>query len=314
MGLAASVSYNSSRSGGGSLPAPHRPFSHLGTVVGGISPEDGSRSDEEDEDDGLPTIRESSRSSSNVNLLTPRVSLGGKALAGLEDSPSSAAGDISPKNGSLPSSGPSGLSLMLNRTVPSPKKKEKKVRKRDVAGTDRLASGASGALGVLDFPEEGEEKVGVDSAGMCGDLVCAGRGVDVVCSSRYGFVGCFIANRPTGDEGYASPFKSIRSSLQSRIVTRHPRTHRNRTHASPFRHLGKPPPPRHTFTRETPHVTRLTAKTTPGIPQRTGKRPFRVRVTSQSDMARCRTTSVCRTRQVVAGDNLGMFVECVGWG
>lgn len=168
MGLAASLSYTSG--GSGSLPPPHRPSSHLGTVIGGISPEDDPpQIDEDSHDDGLSTIRESSRSSSNVNLLTPRVSLGGKALAGLEDSPSSAAGDISPKNGSLPSSGPSGLSLMLNRSVPSPKKKEKKVRKREVAGTDKLASGASGALGILNFPEDEEkdgEKLG-DSAGMC---------------------------------------------------------------------------------------------------------------------------------------------------
>lgn len=157
MGLAAS-SYTSSQSGGKSLPLPHRPssHSHLDTVIGGISPED-TQTDDDEEIDGLSTIKESSRSSSNVNLLTPRVSLGGKALA---DSPSSTSGDISPKNGSLPSSGPSGLSLMLNRTVPSPKKGDiKKGRKREVKGTDELASGASGVLGVLDFPE-GEEKDG----------------------------------------------------------------------------------------------------------------------------------------------------------
>jgi hypothetical protein len=176
MGLAAS-SYTSSQSGGKSLPLPHRPssHSHLDTVIGGISPED-TQTDDDEEIDGLSTIKESSRSSSNVNLLTPRVSLGGKALA---DSPSSTSGDISPKNGSLPSSGPSGLSLMLNRTVPSPKKGEiKKGRKREVKGTDELASGASGVLGVLDFPEGGEEKDG--------DRLGAASGMSTSTSPRWG--------------------------------------------------------------------------------------------------------------------------------
>lgn len=155
MDLAASL-YSSSRSVGASSLSLQRPHSHLQTVIGGISPEE-ERPDpdqDEDEDDGLPTIRESSRSSSNVNLLTPRVSLGGKALAGRgEDDTAGGEGDCSPKNGSLPSSGPSGLSLMLSRSVTSSPNK-----KREVAGTDKLASGASGALGVLDVPVDAEDE------------------------------------------------------------------------------------------------------------------------------------------------------------
>lgn len=167
MGLAASMSYSSSRSGGGggggSFPGSHsnRGGTHtsLDTVIGGISPDDDDDqekqdSSEQDESEGLPTIRESSRSSSNTNLLTPRVSHNGKTLAGRpEDDLSESAtsggggGDISPRNASGSGAGPSGLSLMLSRSEASPGKKG--VGLGEGGGTDELASGASGVLGVL---------------------------------------------------------------------------------------------------------------------------------------------------------------------
>lgn len=149
MGLAASLSYSSSRSD--SFPGPqslsHR-RSSLEPVQGGVSPEN-EQDDEQAEEDGLPTIRESSRSSSNADLLTPRVSLGGRALArGPEEEQTTEGGDLSPRT----ASGPSGLSLLLKRGSPT---------RRD-AGTDRLASGAGGVVAGLVAPEIDDGKgVGV---------------------------------------------------------------------------------------------------------------------------------------------------------
>lgn len=144
MGLAASLSYSSSRSG--SFPGPqslsHR-RSSLEPVQGGVSPEN---EQDDAEEDGLPTIRESSRSSSNADLLTPRVSLGGKPLARRPEDEQTEAGDLSPRT----ASGPSGLSLMLKRGSPT---------RRD-AGTDRLASGAGGVVAGLVAPEVDDGKGG----------------------------------------------------------------------------------------------------------------------------------------------------------
>jgi hypothetical protein len=159
MGLAASMSYSSSRSGGpGSFPQS-RTAQHpsLDTVLGGISPEDPTPDDDASPEPGLSTIRESSRSSSTADLRTPRV-LASRQLAG---KPEDEDPDLSPRNAS--GGAPSGLSLMLSRSEASPRKGGASPGRGGLAeggGTDELASGGSGLVGVLDVPKV-DEKTGM---------------------------------------------------------------------------------------------------------------------------------------------------------
>ncbi|KAJ9092108.1 hypothetical protein QFC21_006974 [Naganishia friedmannii] len=169
MGLAASLSYSSSHSrdplhSGASASSPH-PDEHT---------EETQSSEEEER--GLQTIKESSRSSSAANLMTPRANPAAP-LAGLPDDDDSAVDydnvgeedgdDSSPKHGSLGSASnlPSGLSVMLSRSSASPgasPNKRSTLGRGGAGGTDQLASGASGAVGallgpVMDAQEEREE-------------------------------------------------------------------------------------------------------------------------------------------------------------
>ncbi|KAJ9102046.1 hypothetical protein QFC19_004974 [Naganishia cerealis] len=270
MGLAASLSYSSSHShpndplhrGTSRSSAAAAAGTGLPTLVGGLSP-DSPTADEtaaaaeqsQEDDQGLQTIKESSRSSSVADLLTPRAfpAGGGKPLAGLPDSDSSSLEDdggtgepsTSPKHGSLGSSHnlPSGLSLLLSRSSgsgghlsPGPKTNTPPPPPPPPGGaiarggaTDQLASGASGALGaLLSYPSPASEQTkapGSQTEGAASNRM--GLGIVLTLLSfppartrRQGFLGHSLPYLPSEQQRHLSfilPF--IRRGIRYRPAT-----------------------------------------------------------------------------------------------